>query len=1029
MIRLTFNISLLIVAIIVISAAPLQAQDIESKKAALLQDFLYNVKEKFNKADADFHLKQVEANGENILPEGEPIFLNIRLPKGVLLEGEIFGKIKNSEIVISLRDAVTVLNFPIDVFPEDRKATGWYIRENKPFKLDMTLEKVTTDHGIFDLSSNVFIENDDIFVPLKDFAQWVDFDIDVRISNQELYIEPSQPLPVQERMERQGRKKIVERKKNKPKLPLKKEPYKVIDSPFIDVSNEFSYERDGKDSESKRGFTSNITTVGDLLYGTFTTRTTYDQELGITGARANYKREANDDVLLGLFKARRYELGDVTTTALPLFNSAGQEMGVRITNRNPLQSITNPLTVISGAALPGWDVELFRENQFLEFQTVGEDGFFSFNNVALFNDENEFRLVFYGPQGELREENISIPVDTTRSSEDTGTYDFSMTFEDKRTYTKNPPEPNEDTSTPNISFLFERPSSSTSGLTFGYNSEQFEGTRNHVFIGGVSKLAGQTLFNLDAGIDDELESNIQISARRNLGSHNLSSTSSWLTKDFDLPEGGAQGAPGIFRQNFSAIGPFVFDIGDKTRYSTNLSYSRTTEDDKNLNATAGINTQWKGLTFNEQLSYLTASSLQQDQLSSLTTLSGNYGGNRIRTVIDYAIEPERTLDRIVTDVTRKVSDDLDLRAKVERRFDTRITEVSLGVDWQAGFARLSPLVSYDSEGGAFVGINSRFSIMREPKNNGIRFSDRFISSNGGASIFVYLDKNGNNVFDEGEDEPIEGAAVRAPQNGGVEVTDASGIAVFDTLAELKITDIFVDNLSLPDPLWISGFDGVSILPREGHITELAFPIHIAGEVDGTIYGRETDGSEETMRNVTVELFDREGKIYKTTVTDLGGFYFFSKIPPGTYFLTVKESNATQQSFARPIPQKIEIDYEGTLLYGTDIFVQKDQVDVPIAFSDSSLETDDQIILNFGAYSSRVLMAVRLFKIKQLARNLINDIELFSYEENDQNEDNRTLNIKAILKDANFKKAYQKCKDFLARDIYCKIEIQPSMLGQ
>ena len=1010
---------------VVMATAPVYAGDVEVKEKALLQQFLNNVKEKFQQADADFNLKQAEANDENILPEGEMLLLNIRLPKGILLEGEIFGQVRNSEITISLRDATTILSFPIDVLPEEGKAEGWYIRENKPFKLDLETEKVTTDQGTFDLSSSVYIENDDIFVPLQEFARWINFKIEPRISNQELYIEPSMPLPAQEKLARQSRKGIVERKKNKPKLPLREEPYELIDYPFVDISNKLSYERTGLDNKGERKFTSNITTVGDALYGTLTTRTAYDRERGVTSVRANYKRESNEDELLGPLKARRYELGDVTTTALPLFNSAGQEMGMRITNRDPLQSISNPLTIISGTTLPGWDVELYRENQFLAFQTVDEDGFFSFNNVALFSNENDFRLVFYGPQGELREENVSIPVDTNRTLENKGIYDVSVTLEDERTYAKDPISPDEDTRTPNISALYERPVTASSGLTFGYSSEQYEGTRNHIFIGGLSTRAAQTLFNLNIGVDDELESNVELSARRNFGKHNLSTTSSWLSGDFDLPEGGAKDAPSIFRQNFSAVGPFAFDIGEKTRYSTNLNYSYTTEGNKRLNATAGINTQWRGLTFNEQFSYLTADGIEQDQLGSLTTLSGNYQGNRIRTVVDYALKPETTLDSVVTYVTRRISNDLDFRANVERDFETQISEASLGVDWEAGYARFSPLISYNSEGDVYAGFSSRFSLMREPQENNIRFSDRFITSNGGASVFVYLDKDGNNIFDVGADEPIEGITVRAPQNGGVEVTDEKGIALFDTLAELKITDLFVEELSLPDPLWISGFEGLSVLPREGHVSKLEFPIHIAGEIDGTLYGREADNQINPLRNMTMQLFDDRGRIIKTTMTDIGGFYFFSKVPPGTYFLTVKESNAIKEGFSRPVPQKIEIDYDGTILYGTDVFVDMNKKDVPIVLIDPAETQANKVFLNFGEYHSQALKTVRLLKIRSLAHPLLKGLDLFS----DQGKGNGegVYSIRATLKDTTFKEAYQKCRAFLAHNVYCKVEVRSDLL--
>ena len=52
----------------------------------------------------------------------------------------------------------------------------------------------------------------------------------------------------------------------------------------------------------------------------------------------------------------------------------------------------------------GWEVELYQNRALIGFQQSRPDGLYEFNNVPLVFGLNEFRLVFYGPQGQRREE-------------------------------------------------------------------------------------------------------------------------------------------------------------------------------------------------------------------------------------------------------------------------------------------------------------------------------------------------------------------------------------------------------------------------------------------------------------------------------------------------------------------------------------------------------------------------------------------------------------------------------------------------
>ncbi len=1014
--------------------APYEEQTVSKLK--VFQKFLKNAKENLKDAEVLWEEKQSNLISQNILPEGEVLLLTVRLPRRVTLEGVIFGQSRNKKIVISLKDFGDVLNFPINVQAEDAQASGWYLRENKTFALDLKNRTAKTDNGTFNISDDVFVEDEDIFVPASELAQWINFDIEPMVSKQELLIEPSDPLPSQEKAKRHA-KRHLGKKPSPPLLPEKIFPRQLIDIPTIDVTSNLSYKKDGGTKDTNAELNGSIATVGDLAYGTFATRSQYDDTNGIRSLRAKYSQASQNPDLLGKLNARRYELGDVTTVSLPLANSAGQDLGFRITNKDPLSSLTNPTSVISGTTFPEWDVELYRGNQFVDFQTVDEEGFFSFNNVGLFSQDNEFKLIFYGPQGEIREEDISIPVDTQRLSDKSGVYDVSVTLEDEQTYLKDRSNRDEDSGSANVIGLYELPLGGSTAGSVGFRSNQVEDNRNYVAQTGFSTGFAGSLLNFNIALDDEVESNAELVMRRSFGQNNINSTTSWIDGGFDSIGGEGKNSVGVFRQNISAVGPLPFLENLKPKYSARGDFSETTDGNTNFIANAGINAQWEGLTFNEQINYLTADTLAEDQVTSFTTLSGVYKKNRIRTVFNYEVKPERTLNSVVAGLTHKVSKTLDVRMGVDKKFEPALTEGSLSVNWQAGFARLSPRVEYNSDNDFFVGLNTRFSIFRDPIMNKFQTLDRSITGSGGFSALVYLDENGNQKFDENE-QPIEGVTVSALQNGGNKTTDENGIALFTNMAELKLTDVVLEERSLPDPLWIPGFEGISVVPRKGHYATAEFPVHNAGEMDGILYGRTAQGdSKQPLKNVGLSLYDLNGKLQDTAVTDMGGFYFFSRIPPGTYYLLVNERNAKRDNFARPLPKKVEIGYDGTLIFGNDIYVELDKKDVPssivkgyTAFKERHPHVafdnfEHSVVLNLGEYNSQTLMALVWYKLRKEHARLIKDTNLY-VAPNQSYADPRTgkHTLRVGLNSGGIEGAYNRCRTLLDNDIFCKVEILP-----
>ncbi len=1023
------------------------------QRLALARSFVLKMKAGLKRADRYLGASGLSVKKANILLDGEILLLQPVLKGNFRVDGVIYGVVKDHKILLSLRDVSDILQIPWDIDVENKTVKGWYVREDKTFFLDMTSGIVRTDIGEFNISKSVFIEGDDVLVPATELGQWMDFDFVPVISAQDLRISSSELLPIQARLQRRS-SNTRGHKVPEPSLPRIDDDYKTSAVPTVDIATRSTYRKQGNAVEGNDSHSATIRTVGDFAHGTLLTQVQLNDVDNLRNVRMKYKQESLKADLLGPLKARKFEVGDVTTISVPLGGGAAQELGVRVTNTDALRTFSTPTTGISGTGFPGWDVELYRENQLIGFKEIGDDGFYQFADVNLFQSNNNFRLVFYGPQGEIREESVYVPVDRALLSRGEGIYDVSVSLDGKNTYNKSNSNLTSDEGTNiNLSARYEYPVMDGVTVSAGVRSNVEEGERDSALNVGASVIAKQVLLNMGVAVDDEGDMSAQLAVRRDFGEHEVSGTLDWLGTNFDVQGSDGNDGVGSIRNNINVNGPLPFRLGLKPRYNFSTSYLLNTDDDYSIQSSVGVSTAWRHLSVNEQLRHTTGSTIPEDTLDSVTSLTGTYGRNRLRLLATYELKPNNELKNMLATYNRNFTKKLNMELRVDKRYETSLTEYSAKLDWQAGFARISPRVTYNTEKDFFAGLDTRFSLLRDPTQGRVKAYDYTLTSSGGVSAFVFLDKDGDGLFNN-DDEPLKGVSVKAPQNGGRKLTDENGVALFTRMGKLRLTDVYVDPETLQDPVWVAGFEGVSVLPREGNIVEVNFPIHISGELDGSVYIRAVplpSGDDDVQRptpkpvslkNVRLKLYNGQGELQDSALTDATGFYYFSRIPPGRYLLIIDEKSAERGQFIRPAPQQIEIGYDGTIIYSNDIYVDAGNGDIPSAFLPDLNEykarhphvdfSNDEydLVLNLGDYNSRLLMSVIWYKLQSRYDTMLTGGDLFvpptqSYA--DARTGKHTLRVG--LQGVTIKQAYNRCHALMVRGQYCKVEIYPSYIKQ
>lgn len=426
-----------------------------------------------------------------------------------------------------------------------------------------------------------------------------------------------------------------------------------------------------------------------------------------------------------------------------------------------------------------------------------------------------------------------------------------------------------------------------------------------------------------------------------------------------------------------------------------------------------------------------------ETIGGTSNLTGNLFGTHWRASTNYDIYPERATKQYGLDLSKPIRKNLRGTLDIEHSPEDSLTKTTGALSFYGERATISPSLSYDSENNLAAFLNLGVGLAYEPHGSSVVFSGRSIAGMGGASVRVYLDHDGNNTFTEG-DELLEGVTVEAVHSNRRAETDEKGIAFLPNLAAGRLTDVVVQDNSLPDAFWVPARKGVSVLPRAGNVTEIDFPIHIAGEVDGTIFLVAEEGNKTPMQNVRLSLHRAfDGIAESTTTSASDGFYIFDRVPPGTYFLLVNPDDAAHYKASSPQPQTITIGFEGTTIYGNPVLLNKGP-SVGIVFPedlktyietypdvDFSALDNQKFILNLGSYNSNLMMALSWYRMKQrnpklqhIAKPLVDSTQSQALGENG------THILRATLPGKTLEQARDLCLQVSSRGGVCTVEMLP-----
>jgi hypothetical protein len=845
------------------------------------------------------------------------LILEMRLGRYLLSES-IIGYIYAGGVLLSLQEFADALDFAVSVDQASGQATGWFLQPNRQFALDASRREVSVE-GKLSLYDPKLVEvhPDGIYVDAALLAKWFPIEIKYDLSQLVLDISSKEMLPVEKRFERdRARERLHRGTAASPEYSRTVAPYRPVAWPFVEADAWLEQRRWG--TVQRRAFRYSGLFSGDLLYMNSSAFFSGDDEDPLTTARVRLGRTDPDGEMLGPLKARSYSFGDILTPEIPLIARSSAGIGLDISNFPVNRATQFDRTTLQGELPLDWEVELYRNGALLDYRLSRADGRYEFPDVPLLFGLNILRLVFYGPQGQTREQVSRILVGPGMIRPGRSYYRIAANRQGDYLLPVKEDVFTSGADTRGRYFLkLEQGITQSMSVSMAGASLVFDGQRRYYSSIGLRTALLGTYSQFDINNQVDGGTALRLASQVIALGYNLSLehyrlfdySSEWTSRTSDpltsissfrlhgrvplslLPRA-SFGLDGRFERHESSridvrasnrLSMFIYGLSVAHTIGGSTSRGGGVETTTRFNGSLLVGGGRKPLTLHGQLNYEPSPELSFSDVA----LRAQYG-DPSGLVMQFGVDQELLEDRQSRYTVGLV-----------RRFDA----LSCGLE---GMYENAELFS--------IRLSLSFSLSRQPHSGQWHMDAGRIGNCGAAEVRVFLDQNQDGRFSPG-DEPLSN--IRLRHNGlPATMTDANGLTFMTGLPAFMPSNITIDEGSIEDPYWMPAVDGISVVARPGAAARVEFPIVTTGEVDGMVY-LDLKSSIKPASNVAMELADSSGTVVMTARTAFDGFYLFSRVPPGSYIVRVSPSQLRRLKLLAPAHRRIKIEGNATVISGVD----------------------------------------------------------------------------------------------------------------
>jgi len=807
--------------------------------------------------------------------------------------------------LLPLGELCRLLDLAVDVDPTRGLADGFLIEEKRRFHLDVRAGTVEI-RGIKAFIDRSLLEQhtDDIYVDARLLSTWLPVDLLIVQRSATVTAIPREPLPLQLRWKRERESGRSRSEREAPNYPRIADPYLPYEVPFVDETLRATVQslpgaENKLHGQSTTFATADFTELSTSLFATL------DSQLGLTEYHAAAGRRDPNAGLLGPLHATEFAFGEVLNPGLNLLVQPYAGAGVLVTNIPLQQQNAFDRHSFKGDLPPGWQVELYRNQALVAFQTARPDGRYEFLNLALFYGWNDFRLVFYGPQGQRREDVVRF--DVSENQTPAGTFQYRLVGNDPTT------------TGPRGQFEARHGLTQQLAANFALARVNYDGL-SHTYTEAGLQGFWKPLSASFTAASDTLGGTIE-----ELGLRTRVGTLSLTAKHAELQHGFASEVfrpfYGPLRNRSTLEASALLPSLERSWFTVDFGLSRDPlvaggQVDRLYNR---LSTSYLGYYLSNQITR----TVGRGEASGFpaTTTGELLGSTFFRTFslrgqATYRVGTGAKVDALAVMAETAFLPLLLLRAGVTHTLVTGNTLVQVGANKSQGTFSLGLELSYSRSTRFLADLTLRVGLGREPRRGRLLAQAQGLASQGAISARAFVDTNGNGRMDPGE-KGAEGVGFLVNGASHPVLTDKHGIAFLANLNGDLDANIAVASSTLEDPLMRPGKPGIRLTPRPGHVTQVDVPLVLFGEINGTVFVKK-DGATQELPSLSLDLVDSHGKVIRRVRTAYDGFYTLPDIPPGTYELRISEGEARRFGLRVPRPRPVHIARDGTVLDGLNV---------------------------------------------------------------------------------------------------------------
>lgn len=852
------------------------------------------------------------------MPYAEEWLFEVVMPPFLVADGVVVYQLE-SQYYLPVRQMAEGLEFFVEPSPKDNYISGWYIEENNSFVIDAERGELIVKGERRPLPEGAVLNSDayqldDVYVRLELLNEIWPTNLQVDLQKLSILVTASDDLAFQDRLARQKRReKLLTRQEEATSkdsveyIPVEN-TYRLLGKPVVDVQSTYSYDETDKSltgSNTLSGTTQLMGTVANFS-ATFPYQNN-EKFQRPDNVRLQFNRRAigEQSMLLGM---RSIQAGDVNLRHRELVDASTAGRGVVVSSEDSARGGEFDRITIEGIGPPEWEIELYNNNELIAFGAVAADGQYLFEDVALRFGNNRIRIVFYGPQGQVREEVENYNVGGIMQSPGKSTYELGLVDADRDfILLDNEPRTQPRGTAANIFASYGLLNNLTIFGSATTLPTDFD-IRDYYTVGGAFSALGGTgsvEFYKENGGGEAVDVRF-ITA---LAGVKLNLRNSFFN-DFSSPDAGFDQNGKEFEGQYEANKIFGLSFG-VLGLNLNVKHQKNKDD----TTASDINFQQTFSRGGVRLSHTTSTDLldrEHQRTSGQANATVRLNKWQFRGAGSYEAFPERELT--TGQLEARYRTDYGLQGAVNMRHNFIQSETSYG--GQIGYDFGSVLASFDTEyeqeeGFQFV-LRASTSIHPYTEDGSYTLSSRTKKSVSPYKALVFLDHDGDGLFSE-HDEPLAGAHTRANGGRSAEETNEDGVLVHELSGAGRETVIKLDQYTLDDPFLKPAIPGYITNTIIGTMPEMFFPVIMTGSMDGTV--RYEDG--HPAAGIDMELVDQSGAVVAKSRTAFDGLYTFEFIEPGQYKV---RSNSKYKVYVPPYPVTVSLD--DPFLFGVDLVAMK-----------------------------------------------------------------------------------------------------------